>query len=332
MILQNDENINNPKDLEDRDLEDSGISPSTVEITERIQQGQLKALPVMTVSCPRCDTSFEKNCENLEQMVICSHCGCNFMYVDGYLNYFKAFIELFIDKIHPIPLVPGYTTGGNTTVYPDDLTVVEFGITYRKTPQVFFLLHGGRAAKECLIGNQVILPLSIGTSNFIIFSRSLDTKHPSKPVTVKWQAIGEFGDYEKPLWLNYLQNSADLVRHDEEVAAVVMLLIALDFYYDHILDRLGIDYEVIRRHGRRAGMNEKKAKLELIEQHLGAWPASIDQHLRDITDYRNRIVHRVVNRPEVQSFSSRRAFQIVMRGVLFLIEMYYRKPKGKDDL
>lgn len=112
--------------------------------------------------------------------------------------------------------------------------------------------------KELIADNQIHLPLSINETSFLLYSRSLQKGIKPPPSRIIWQAIGEIGDFEKPLWLNYLQNSADLVRHGEEVAAVVMLLISLEFYYDHLLDRLDISYETIRRVGRRSGMNEKK--------------------------------------------------------------------------
>ncbi|MBZ0265240.1 hypothetical protein K8I28_11270 [bacterium] len=321
--------IANPEEV-NKSLSKKSPSDPTKHWENALESGEPGFLPFFKVSCPVCDGVFDRNCERLDEEIICPKCATKFQYVDGYLNNFKAYIEIFIDRVFPLPMVPGYTTGGDASATPDDLTLIDFGVTYNKPPEVFFLLSGGRASREMFSANQFLMPLSIGVSNFVLFSRSFDPRSDLKDVIVHWRAIGEIGEFEKPLWLNYLQNAADLVRNDEDVAAVVMLLIALDFYYDHVLDRLEIGYDVIRREGRRPGMNEKRAKLKLIEERLGAWPASIDQHLRDLTDYRNRIVHRVVKRPGVQSFNGRRAFQIVMRSILFMIEMFYRtKNKHK---
>ncbi len=286
------------------------------------------SLPIRTVRCPVCEYAFEQNCGGLEEEVVCPHCGCGFPYTDGYLNHYKAYIEAFIDPVHPIPLAPGYSTGGEVQMPPNDLLLVDFGVTYRREPEVFFLLPDGNAGRELLVRNLVVLPLSVSNRTLILFSHVLDRKASARAVPVRWMAIGETGEWEKPLWLNYLQNAADLVRTGEDVAALVMLMVVLDFFYDAMLERLGITYETIRRRGRRPGMNEKRAKLKLLEEHLGAWPGGIDDLLRDLTDYRNRIVHRVVKRPDAPEFTGRRAFQVVMRALTTLISMYHQARQG----
>lgn len=107
---------------------------------ELIPQSEPIAHPLMAISCPACDESFVHNCKQLDEIITCGKCGCQFEYVDGYLNNYKAFIELFIDQIHPIPLVPGFVTGGETLSNPNDLTLIDFGVRYRKPPQVYFML------------------------------------------------------------------------------------------------------------------------------------------------------------------------------------------------
>lgn len=280
-------------------------------------------LPIRTVRCPHCTHAFEENCEGLETDTTCPECGQSFPYVDGYLNYYKEYIEVFIDEVHALPLVPGYSTTGRVMSMPDDLLIVDFGIHYRKPPEVFFLVPGNRSARQWIADNQVLMPLSIGEDNFILFSRTLDPTSKSKPTPVTWVALGETGEWEKPLWLNYLQNSARLVREGEDVAAIVMLMIALDFFYDRILERLDITFEMIRREGRRPGMNEKRAKLKMMAERLGDWPEGFSQDLTDLTDYRNHIVHGVIKKGSVRSYTGRRAFQIVMRACMFLIDMLY---------
>ena len=281
------------------------------------------SLPIRTVRCPHCEHNFEENCEGLEADTTCPSCKKNFPYVDGYLNYYKEYIEVFIDEVHALPLVPGFSTSGQVMSLPDDLLIVDFGISYRKPPELFFLVPGNRSARQWIADNQVLLPISIGEDNFILFSRTLDRSSKSKPTPVTWVALGETGEWEKPLWLNYLQNAARLVREGEDVAAIVMLMIALDFFYDTILERIGITFEMIRREGRRPGMNEKRAKLKMISDKLGEWPEGFTQELTDLTDYRNHIVHGVIKKDTVRTYTGRRAFQIVMRATLFLIEMLY---------
>ncbi len=322
---RNNDSVNDPGDYGDpgsRLHEDVRVSSVNV-------QSKPLSIPIQTLCCPACEQTFEKNCEGLEIDIECPHCDSRFPYVDGYLNYFKAYIEVFIDRIHPLPLVPGFSTGGRVIASPDELLLIDYGITYSREPGVFFLLPGGKAAREQILGNQLIIPLSVSSSNFVLFTRALDPLATSKPVEVSWMAIGEVGDWEKPLWLNYLQSGADLVQKQEDVAAVVMLLIALDFFYDRILHRIGIGYDIIRREGRRPGMNEKRAKLKLIEENIGMWHSSFAENLRELTDYRNRIVHTVVKHPSSKTFTGRRAFQIVMRAVMFLIELHYRANSGK---
>lgn len=306
----------------------------------RMKEGSLRApikpqaptsVPIRTVRCPHCENIFEQNCEGLEQPTPCPACEEVFPYVDGYLNFYKEYIEIFIDPIHAIPLVPGYSTSGRVMSVPDDLLIVDFSIHYKKPPEVFFLVPGNKSARQWIADNQVLLPLSISEENFILFSRSLDRTSPSRPTPVTWVAIGETGDWEKPLWLNYLQNAAQLVREEEDVAAIVMLMIALDFFYDSILDRMGVTFDTIRREGRRPGMNEKRAKLKILSERLGDWPEGFQDELTDLTDYRNHIVHGVVKKGTVRTYTGRRAFQIVLRACLFLIDMlYHPRPKTSD--
>ncbi len=264
--------------------------------------------------------------------VDCPNCGHIFLYVDGYLNNYKAHIEIFVDEVHPIPLAPGYSVGGEVVLPPNELVSTEFGIQYNRPPDVFFLLPGGKSVPELILNNQIAFPLSISKNSVVFFTRTLEPSDQANPLKLMWMAIGEVGDFKKPLWLSYLQNAADLVRKDEDLAAIVMLLIALDFFYDHVLARMGVDYPTIRRLGRRPGMNEKRAKLKLLTDNLGKWPAEFGEHLKDLTDYRNRIVHGVVKRPGAPSVTPKRGFQIVLRAVMILLEKYNRwRAQGNTE-
>jgi hypothetical protein len=291
------------------------------------------SLAIRNLRCPKCDAKFEQNCEGLMNETICPECGALVPYAYGYLNYYKEYIEIFMDPVHALPLVPGYSTSGRVMSLPDDLLVVDFGMTYNKPPEVFFLYDNegsGKSARQIMRDNQVLLPLSIVEDNFILFSRSLDKTRKARATPLTWVAIGETGEWERPLWLNYLQNAADLVRKQEDIAAIVMLMMALDFFYDHILERLGIPYDIIRRKGRRPGMNEKRAKLKFISERLGDWPRGFAEELTLLTEYRNQIVHGQIKEGNIKSFNARRAFQIVLRAVLFLIEMLYN-PHTKSE-
>jgi hypothetical protein len=311
------------------------ISPAQeiIESTHRAAKEPLPPtpLPLRTVRCPKCEYIFEHNCEGLRKNIDCPECKTSFPYFDGYLCYYKEYIEIFIDQVHAIPLVPGYSTSGRVMSLPDDLLVVDFGIKYRRPPEVFFLVPGNKSARQWITNNQLLMPLSVGEDNFILFSRSIARSMPGKTVPVTWMAIGEKDEWEKPLWLNYLKNAAELVRQEEDIAAIVMLMIALDFFYDHMLGRIGIDYAVIRREGRRPQMNEKKAKLKMIADKISPWPESYKNGLSDLTDYRNLIVHGVVKRDNVPTYTGKRAFQIVLRAVLFLIESYHRNFEPEVD-
>lgn len=290
------------------------------------------SLAIRNLRCPRCDNQFEQNCDGLMAAVTCPKCNTEFPYVYGYLNFYKEYIEIFIDPIHAIPLVPGYSMTGRVMSQPDELLIVDFDVIYSRPPEVFFILPGkGRqkSARQMIAGNQVLLPLSIAEENFLLFSRSLDRRRPAEPIPVTWVAIGETGVWDKPLWLNYLQNAADLVRKEEDIASIVMLMIALDFFYDHILEQMGVSYEVIRRKGRRPGMNEKRAKLKFLSDKLGEWPAGFSEELTLLTEYRNQIVHGQLKNHSSKAYNGRRAFQIVMRAALFLIEMVYN-PKRHE--
>lgn len=281
------------------------------------------SVPIRTVRCPRCEHVFEQNCRDLQENVTCPSCGGDFVYVDGYLNHYKEYIEVFVDSVHALPMAPGYTTTGRVQSIPDDLLVVDFGISYRRPPEVFFLVGDNRSARQWISEGQVLMPLSISEDNFLLFSRPIDRNREANPASVTWMAIGEVEELEKPLWLSYMQHGADLVREGAEIAAIVMLMIALDFYYDYMLERVEVSYDLVRRLGRKPGMNEKKAKLQLLSERIGNWAPGFHQELTNLTDYRNRIVHGTVKRDVVQSYSGRRAFQIVMRAILFLIQMYY---------
>lgn len=287
------------------------------------------SLAIRTLRCPKCKHQFEQNCAGLEAETTCPKCATEFPYVDGYLSFYSEYIEVFIDPVHALPLVPGFSATGYAMSLPDDLLIVDFGIRYQRPPEVFFVIPGNKSAREWIRDNQVLMPLSIGHENFILFSRTVDRTRKTPQTLVHWVAIGEMGNWEKPLWLQYLHNSIDLVRNNEDIAAIVMLMIALDFYYDHILERLGITYDIIRKEGRRPGMNEKRAKLKLIADKLGDWPAPFKRELTDLTDYRNRIVHGIVKKNKTRSYSARRAFQVVMRAILFLIDMYYNPHPAK---
>ncbi|GBE30215.1 MAG TPA: hypothetical protein ENH10_05840 [Bacteroidetes bacterium] len=282
------------------------------------------SLPIRTIRCPRCFHSIEMNCEGLQTKVDCPNCHIKYSYLDGYLTYYREYPELFIDQVHALPLVPGFSTSGRVLSAPNDLLIIEFGITYRRPPDVFFLVDEDRAARQWIANNQVLLPLSTCEHNFILFSRIIERSLESEPAPVNWMALGETGDWAKPLWLQYLNNGASLVRQEEDVAAIVMLTMALDFYYDAVLAKVGVDFNMIRKRGRKRGMNEKRAKLMYIREILGEWPANFEGLLGDLTDYRNQLVHGINKDTSILKISGRKSFQIVMRAVMFLIEMLYR--------
>lgn len=288
-------------------------------------------LAIRTVRCPRCFATVELNCDGLDTLITCEQCGVEYEYLDGYYTFYREYPELFVDPVHSMPLSPGHSVNGRVLSAPDDLLIVDFGMTYRRPPDVFFLVSGNRTAHQWISQNQVLLPLSVSEENFILFSRSIDRGIRTDPTMVHWMAIGETGNWSKPLWLNYLQNAADLVRQEEDVASVVMLLMALDFYYDAILHRHGITFSDIRRRGRGRGMNEKRAKLAYIQELFGDWPARFEATLGELTDYRNHIVHGIVKADEPSVYNGRQAFKVVMRAIMFLIEMQYRVSEDRGD-
>lgn len=155
-----------------------------------------RALPIRTIRCPRCFETLERNCEGLEVPVTCSQCDTRFPYVDGYLIYYRDYLELFIDPVHALPLVPGYSTNGRVMSAPDDLLIVEFGLHYRRPPEVFFLVSESKTARQWISHNLVLLPLSISEDNFILFSLLIDRTRKGEPAPVDWMAIGETGDWD----------------------------------------------------------------------------------------------------------------------------------------
>ncbi len=321
-------------DNESKSFRTGGNRPAVLEIHQSTptadQEPQAATiLPIRTIRCPRCFESTEENCEGLNVIVECPKCETQFEYLDGYLTYYREYPELFIDPVHALPLTPGFSTSGRVLSAPNDLLIVDFGISYHRPPDVFFLVDGNKAARQWITNNQVLLPLSTSEREFILFSRQIERNRRADPAPVNWMALGETGEWEKPLWLQYLGNGARLIREEEEVAGVVMLAMALDFYYDSILARVGVDFPMIRKRGRKRGMNEKRAKLMFIEERLGLWPANFEQTLSELTDYRNQIVHGTAKVTSGEAFSGRKAFQIVMRAIMFLIEMLYKtNPDG----
>jgi hypothetical protein len=312
-------NIPHPNDNRPAVLE---IHQSTPTADQEPQAATI--LPIRTIRCPHCFKSTEMNCDGLDVTVTCPNCKTDFEYLDGYLTYYREYPELFIDPVHALPLTPGFSTSGRVLSAPNDLLIVDFGISYHRPPDVFFLVNENRAARQWITNNQVLLPLSTSETEFILFSRQIEQNRPVEPAPVNWMALGETGEWEKPLWLQYLGNGARLIREEEEVAGVVMLAMALDFYYDSILARVGVDFPMIRKRGRKRGSNEKRAKLLYIEERLGPWPANFEQTLSELTDYRNQIVHGTAKITAGEVFSGRKAFQIVMRAIMFLIEMLYK--------
>jgi len=321
------------------DKDNSQVDPKAIsgedisqQISDSLEKPEVELKPPTTLAirnlrCPACDAKFEQNCHGLMEEIACPECGVKAPYVYSYLNFYKEYIEIFIDPIHPLPMVPGYSTSGRVMSIPDDLLYVDFGMTYNRPPEVFFVftdIQGEKAARQLILKDQVLLPISIAENNFILYARSLSKATKAEPSPVTWVAIGDTGDWERPLWLNYMQNAAELVRNGEEVAAIVLMMIALDFFYDHVLERIGITYDVIRKKGRRPGMNEKRAKLKYLSEILGDWPSRFAEELSLLTDYRNQIVHGQIKQTTVKSYNSRRAFQIVLRAILFLIEMLHR--------
>lgn len=125
--------------------------------------------PIQTLRCPNCESDFDMDCEGLDKYVVCETCGKSIIYADAYLNYYKAYIEVFVNQVHSIPLTPGYTNAGEAMVPPDELLLVDFDVKYRQPPRVFFVLPGQKVAEQWIQDNQILFPISVERDNFIIF-------------------------------------------------------------------------------------------------------------------------------------------------------------------
>ncbi|MDK9699129.1 MAG: hypothetical protein OEM52_03115 [bacterium] len=283
-------------------------------------------VPLRHVRCPVCDTAQIAEGDDYLATLRCGACQCSFRYLDGYLWYFHQRPESFVTSDYVLPLVPGFTVGGELLVEPNEIYQIQFTSLFGKPPEVLFLTGSGGGIPDLLRDNLYISAFSVKPQEFLILTRIFDRTRPAKSQLVRWMAIGELKiDREKPLWLIYLDNAVELIRKDELRAAVVILLIALDFFYDEQLSEMGITYEEVRARGRRPGMNEKKAKLQLLQEQLGEFPLSLQERLRDVTDYRNRIVHPIVRRSEVLEVPPNDAFVTILSTVQTVLSRRYRK-------
>ncbi len=280
--------------------------------------------PLRNAKCPACDTLQGVNDDDYLIQVQCSHCGVAFRYLDGYLKLFENRAQQFINANLSIPLVPGCTMGNELWVEPNEIYQIYFDPAYARVPEVLFLTGNGSAVPDLLRENLYTTAISVKPTEFLILTRVFDRTQPTAGMWIRWIALGEMTIAgEKPLWLIYLENAVDLIRKEEERAAVVILLIALDFFYDEQLSILGVTYQDIRSRGRRPGMNEKKAKLEMLQELLGEFSAAILDRLRDVTDFRNRIVHPVVRRSEVLEIPASEAFITVIDTIQIILKKRY---------
>jgi hypothetical protein len=283
----------------------------------------LLLFPISALSCPHCSFEFSHSCEDLNSIIDCPDCDRPIVYIDAFLNHYRRRPDIFIDPIHPIPIAPGYTVGGEIRVIPDELQLTPYGVNYNRPPELFFLDANNRPLRDLILRNHYIVAVSISTDSFILlsrtFDRELETPHPS----IRWMAIGEVGEHERPIWNNILQNAADLILKSEERAAVVMLQIALDFYYDETVRQMGFTTKEVKAASHRWKISDRRTKIRLLENRFGSFPRQITEKLVDLAEQRNRVVHGKVERSEARSFSAREGFKVVLEALITMNDLKY---------
>ncbi len=292
-------------------------------ISKSSVKASLLIFPISAVSCPHCSKEFIHYCENLNEAISCPECGRSLAYIDGFINHYRRKPQIFIDPIHPIPLAPGYTVGGDIQVITNEIQVVEYGAVYHHPPEVFFLDDSNRPMRDLILTNHYIAAVSVSNENFILLSRSFDRELITPEPRIRWMAIGEIGEHEKPIWINILQNAADLILKLEARAAVVMLQIALDFYFDAIVRQLELTPRDVKTASRHWKVSDRRAKIRLIEDRFGRFPRKLTGKLVDFAEQRNRVVHGKIERPEARTYSLEEAFEVILAAIITINDMKY---------
>jgi len=294
------------------------------------QQPSLLLVPICIVRCPQCSHAFSFTCENLNTIIPCPSCKRKFFYIDGFLNHYRRHPGIFIDQVHPIPIAPGFTIGGEIQIIPNEIQAVYYGVTYNRPPQLFFLNDQNLPARDLLVENLYVAAVSISTDNFILLSRILDPGREIPECRVRWLSIGEIGVHEKPIWISILQNAADLILKEEERAALVMLQTALDFFLDSNLEQLNLDYRDVKTAARRWKISDRRARIRLLERHYGSFPRRLTTKLIDLAEQRNRIVHGRITRPEARDFSGAEAFELILDTITSINDLKYAYFQRED--
>jgi hypothetical protein len=283
----------------------------------------LLLFPISALSCPYCTFEFSRSCEDLSSVIVCPDCNRQIVYIDAFLNHYRRRPDIFIDPIHPIPIAPGYTVGGEIRVIPDELQLTPYGVNYNRPPELFFLDDNNRPLRDLILKNHYIAAVSISTDSFIVLSRTFDRELETPDPSIRWMAIGEVGEHEKPIWNSILQNAADLILKSEEKAAVVMLQIALDFFYDETIRQMGFSSKEVKAASRRWKVSDRRTKIKLLENRFGSFPKQITDKLVDLAEQRNQVVHGKIERPEARQFSAREGFKVILEALITMNDMKY---------
>lgn len=276
-----------------------------------------------TVSCPHCAEVTSQACEDLNSVIPCPACHRDYVYIDAFLNHFKDHTSIFIDPVHAIPIAPGYTVGGEIQIIPDEIQVISYGVIYNRPPELFFFDRFIQPVRDLLLENLYIVAVSISEESFILLSRTFE---PSKKVPnqrIRWMAVGEIGEQEKPIWINILQNAADLILNAEDRAGLVMLQIAFDFYLDSLLEQLNVTERDVKAATKKWKISDRRAKIRLIEKHFGKIPNEVTKKLMDLAEQRNRIVHGRVSKADAQDFTSQEAFKVILEAITTINDLKY---------
>lgn len=278
---------------------------------------------ISAVSCPHCAEVISQACEDLNTVMSCPACRRDFIYIDAFLNHFRDHTGIFIDPVHAIPIAPGYTVGGEIQIIPDEIQVVSYGVIYNRPPELFFFDRYIQPVRDLLLENLYVVAVSISNESFILLSRSFE---PAKRVAnqrIRWMAVGEIGEHEKPIWINILQNAADLILKSEDRAGLVMLQIAFDFYLDSLLAQLNVTERDVKTATRSWKVSDRRAKIRLIEKQFGRIPKDVITKLMDLAEQRNRIVHGKVARADAQDFTSQEAFGVILEAITSINDLKY---------
>lgn len=290
--------------------------------------------PISAVCCPHCKETSHLTSEQLGDFISCPTCKREFIFIDAFLNHFRGHTSIFIDPIHAIPIAPGHTVGGEIHVIPDEMQVVNFGVGYNRPPELFFFDGKGHPVRDLLLENMYVAAVSISSESYILLSRTFDAALYTPIQKIKWMCVGEIGEREKPIWINILQNAADLILKSEDRAALVMLLIAYDFYIDAILEQLHLSERNVKAASRKWKISDRRTKIRLIEERLGNFPQKITKEMVELAEQRNRIVHGKVMKSSVRALDIAQAFQIVCDAIIKINDMKYtyfrRAEKNKQ--